>query len=334
MKKRKEEMQVADKKKEEQTGYQSKWQSQLDDVTDKILNREKFSYNLNGDAFYNQYKDRFVQQGKMAMMDTMGQAAALTGGYGSSYAQQVGQQTYQGYLQNLNDVVPELYQLALDNYNREGDALQNQFGLLADLDAQDYSKYRDQVADQQEEQQRQIAQQQWQAEFDEAKRQYDEQADLDREQWEWQKSQSADSKAGDSDSSQQTTKDDYANFPVEYDTHGYSTEEIKQMQKAAGITADGVWGPTTQAAYEAGYRPDASNINDNGFTGTTYKEAVAYLEDIGAPGSGNVMRPEMWHGMQAGHQLYGSGGFEVTEFDSYEEYLAAYVAYQLALMGE
>ena len=141
---------MADKKKEEeQTGYQSKWKSQLDDVTDKILNREKFSHNLNGDAFYNQYKDRFVQQGKMAMMDTMGQAAALTGGYGSSYAQQVGQQAYQGYLQGMNDMIPELYQLALDSYDREGAALTDKYNLLAELDAQDYSRHQAQLAAQQ-----------------------------------------------------------------------------------------------------------------------------------------------------------------------------------------
>lgn len=121
---------------------------QLDELTDKILNRE-FSYDLNGDAFYNQYKDKFTQQGKMAMMDTMGQAAALTGGYGSSYAQQVGQQTYQGHLQNLNDVVPELYQLARDNYDREGDALAQKFSLLANQEKKEYEWHRDQVADEQ-----------------------------------------------------------------------------------------------------------------------------------------------------------------------------------------
>ncbi|MBQ3215373.1 MAG: hypothetical protein IJB11_04555 [Oscillospiraceae bacterium] len=133
--------------------YQFGKQKELDELTDRILNREKFSYDLNGDAFYNQYKDKFTQQGKLAMMDTMGQAAALTGGYGSSYAQRVGQQTYQGYLQGLNDKVPELYQLALDNYDRQGDALTQQYGLLADLDAKDYSRHRDAVADQQYQQQ-------------------------------------------------------------------------------------------------------------------------------------------------------------------------------------
>ena len=64
--------------------YQSAWQSQLNAAIDKIMNREKFSYDLNADALYNQYKDQYINQGKMAMMDTMGQAAQLTGGYGNS----------------------------------------------------------------------------------------------------------------------------------------------------------------------------------------------------------------------------------------------------------
>ena len=127
--------------------YQSAWQTQLDETLAKIMNREKFSYDLNGDALYQQYKDQYMLQGQQAMMDTMGQAAALTGGYGNSYAQQVGQQTYQGYLQQLNDRVPELYQLALNQYNQEGQDLYNQYGLYADRENLDYGRYRDQVSD-------------------------------------------------------------------------------------------------------------------------------------------------------------------------------------------
>src|SRR5574344_1214929 len=103
--------------------YSSKYQDSLNKAMDRILNREKFSYDLNGDMLYQQYKDQYTTQGKMAMMDTMGQAQAMTGGYGNSYAQSVGQQTYQGYLQGLNDKVPELYQLALQKYQQEGDDL-------------------------------------------------------------------------------------------------------------------------------------------------------------------------------------------------------------------
>lgn len=125
--------------------YQSQWQSQLDGYMNQILNRKPFQYDLNGDALFKQYKDQYMTQGKQAMMDTMGQAAAMTGGYGNSYAQTVGQQTYQGYLQGLNDKVPELYNLALSKYQQEGNDLMNQYGLVADRENQDYAKYQDAV---------------------------------------------------------------------------------------------------------------------------------------------------------------------------------------------
>ena len=127
--------------------YQSQWQQSLNDAINKIQNREKFSYDLNGDALYQQYKDQAVLGGQMAMQDTIGQAAAMTGGYGNSCAQGVGQQAYQGYLQKLNDKVPELYQLALDQYNREGEDLYNQYALFADRENTDYGRYRDTVSD-------------------------------------------------------------------------------------------------------------------------------------------------------------------------------------------
>jgi hypothetical protein len=127
--------------------YNSQWQSQLDALMNSILNRDKFSYDLNGDALYQQYKDKYIQQAKMAMGDAIGQASAMTGGYGNSYAQSVGQQAYQGQLDNLNDIVPELYQMALDKYNMEGQDLYNQYGLVMDRENLDYGRYRDSVAD-------------------------------------------------------------------------------------------------------------------------------------------------------------------------------------------
>ena len=111
--------------------YNSKWQGTIDDTINKILNREKFSYDLNGDALYQQYKDQYTTQGKLAMMNTMGQAAAMTGGYGSSYSQAAGQQAYQGYLQQLNEVVPQLYQMAYDRYNQEGQDMYSQYSMLS-----------------------------------------------------------------------------------------------------------------------------------------------------------------------------------------------------------
>jgi peptidoglycan hydrolase-like protein with peptidoglycan-binding domain len=126
--------------------YQSAWQTQLNDAINKIMNREKFSYDMNGDALYQQYKDKFIQQGKMAMQDTMGQAAAMTGGYGNSYAATVGNQAYQQSLQNLNDVIPELYKMAYDRYDREGQALLDQYALLGEQENRDYGRHQDKVA--------------------------------------------------------------------------------------------------------------------------------------------------------------------------------------------
>lgn len=127
--------------------YVSQWDGQIMDLYNRITNREPFRYDLNGDMLYQQYKDQYVNLGQMAMMDTMGQAAGLTGGYANTYAQNAGQQAYQAYLQQLNDVVPELYGMARDQYNQEGQELYNQFSMVQSLDETEYGRYRDTVSD-------------------------------------------------------------------------------------------------------------------------------------------------------------------------------------------
>lgn len=98
-------------------------------IYDKIMNRGEFSYDVNKDKLYQQYRDLYAQMGRGAMEDTMGQAAALTGGYGSTYSQNAGQQAYNAYLQKLNEVVPELYNAAYDRYNQEGQNLMNLYSM-------------------------------------------------------------------------------------------------------------------------------------------------------------------------------------------------------------
>lgn len=115
------------------------------DYLSQYQNRGPFSYDFNADALYNQYKDQYIQQGQMAMMDTMGQAAAMTGGYGNSYAQTVGQQTYNQYLGQLNEVMPELYGMAYDRYSQEGQDMLNMYGLYMDREGDNYNKYLDSV---------------------------------------------------------------------------------------------------------------------------------------------------------------------------------------------
>ena len=238
--------------------YNSTWQAQLDETLNKILNREDFSYDLNGDALYQQYKDQFKTQGQLAMMDTMGQAAALTGGYGNSYAQGVGQQAYQGYIQQLNDRVPELYQLALSQYNQKGQDLRDQYGMFADREQQDYGRYRDQLGDYYTELDRladdaryqseqdyakwadklnlgygmyrdQVADKQWQAQFDEAKRQYDEQYALKNG-----------GKSGGSPG---------GSVGGNYDEDA-AKKQLQLVSAGYNVAVDGIWGPESKAAWE------------------------------------------------------------------------------------
>ena len=121
-------------------------QDTLDGYISQYESRPDFSYDFNADALYQQYKDKYIKQGKMAMADTIGQASAMTGGYGNSYAQSVGQQTYNAHLEQLNDVIPELYQMAYDRYNQEGQDLLNTISLLRGERDFDYGKWADKTS--------------------------------------------------------------------------------------------------------------------------------------------------------------------------------------------
>jgi hypothetical protein len=127
--------------------YQSAWQGQLDELLGKIQNRQPFSYDFNADPIYKQYKDQYQRQGNLAMQDTTAQMAALSGGYGNSYAATAGNLAYQNSLQQLNNVIPELSQQAYGRYQDEGNQLYNQFGLVSGMEDRDYGRYRDTVGD-------------------------------------------------------------------------------------------------------------------------------------------------------------------------------------------
>ncbi len=123
--------------------YKSPYDQQLKDLYDQITNRQEFTYDANDDAMYQAYKDRYQELGQQAMRDTMGQAAALTGGYGSSYGQAVGQQQYDQYMLGLNDKASELYQMAYQRYQDEGDRQLQNYAMMGDLADRDYQQWSD-----------------------------------------------------------------------------------------------------------------------------------------------------------------------------------------------
>ena len=127
--------------------FSSSYDEQIAKLYNQIVSREAFKYDPMSDSLYGQYREQYTRMGRMAMMDSMGKAAALTGGYGSSYAQKVGQQEYDEYLQKLGQVMPELYAAAYQRYKDQGEDLESKYQTLRGLEGQEYDRYRDQVAD-------------------------------------------------------------------------------------------------------------------------------------------------------------------------------------------
>ncbi|MBQ7247131.1 MAG: hypothetical protein IJS22_03455 [Lachnospiraceae bacterium] len=119
--------------------------TQLQDAYNRLQNREKFNYDFNADALYNQYKDQYMRQGLMAMQDTLAQSAALTGGFGNSYAASAGNMAYQNYLGKLNGVIPELRDMAFQQYQAEGDDLADNYDRLRGLYGTEYNEHQDRM---------------------------------------------------------------------------------------------------------------------------------------------------------------------------------------------
>lgn len=126
--------------------YDSGFEDQLQALYDQIEGREAFSYDPEEDEAYRRYARLYAAQGAAAMEDTMGQAASLTGGYGSSYVQAVGQQAYDRYLGELAALVPELRQAALAEYRQEGQALTDRYNMLNQQEKAGYDRWQDTVA--------------------------------------------------------------------------------------------------------------------------------------------------------------------------------------------
>lgn len=123
------------------------WAQQLTQVVNKIQNRQPFTYDLSGDMLYEQYKNQFMNLGDLAMQNTIGQASSLTGGYANSYAVTAGNQANQEYLKQLNEKIPDLYQLAMSRYEMEGKQMDDLYGILREQYGIDYGEHRDSVDD-------------------------------------------------------------------------------------------------------------------------------------------------------------------------------------------
>lgn len=128
--------------------FESKYTEDIQNILDSIKNRESFQTDdVFSSDLYKTMREQAVQNGQKAMRDTMGSAQAATGGYGSTYAQAVGQQAYDNTLSGFNDMTLDLYDRVYNQYLQEGQELYNQLSMYNDQDSIDYNRYRDTVSD-------------------------------------------------------------------------------------------------------------------------------------------------------------------------------------------
>lgn len=135
--------------------YNSQYSSQIDSLLNSILNREPFSYDYTTDPTYLAYEDKYRRLGDRAREDTLGDVAALNGGYASSWATSAASQAQNDYNQQLSDIIPTLYDAAYNRYMDEYNMDVTNLGLVQGVDNTYYDRHRDTVADSQ-----------WQQQFD------------------------------------------------------------------------------------------------------------------------------------------------------------------------
>lgn len=132
--------------------YVSPYAERIARLSEELAGRGAFSYDPEKDALYNQYKALYDDLGRNAMKDAVGQAASLTGGYGSTYSASLGQNQYNTYLQKLAEQVPKLQQNAYSQWSAEGDELETLLSLLREEEAEDYDRWRAETEKQAKEQ--------------------------------------------------------------------------------------------------------------------------------------------------------------------------------------
>jgi len=111
---------------QELQGGRTPYSDQLEQLISDFKNRGSFSWDPNTDMLYQNYLSAMQNAGQLAMKDTLGQAAGLTGGYGSTYATAAANGAYNNYLQQANEALPDFYNIARDRYDLDTEqALQN-----------------------------------------------------------------------------------------------------------------------------------------------------------------------------------------------------------------
>lgn len=193
---------------------------------------------------YDALKQQYANNGELSMNDLLGQVSARTGGLASSYAAQAANQTYNDWMEKLEQAAQSMYQ------QDRSDKVQN-LSALQGLYNNEYSQYQDQVS-----QYNADRNYNYQAQQDAIANQYQ------KDQWNYGLSQDEWSKAA----SQAQMLAQYGDFSG-YKALGYTDAQIANMKKqwqteqAAAAAKATAAAKTTKKASSAGYGGGSQNYD-------------------------------------------------------------------------
>ena len=122
------------------SSYTDPYADRLESALERLEVREPFSYNPEDDPTYQAYRTAYRREGDRAAKNSLGDAAALTGGQASTAAVVAASQARDTYNSKLGDVVPQLYEMAWQMYQGEQNSLLSEIETLANLSASAYAQ--------------------------------------------------------------------------------------------------------------------------------------------------------------------------------------------------
>ena len=125
------------------SGYQSPYSKQMGELTNKVVNREAFSFDPNTDQSYQALAQQYGRLGDRARQDTMADVSGNTGGMVSSWAVTAGQNAQNDYNQQLVGQIPSLLDAAYSRYQGEFNMNNSALSQLQSLDDSKYGRFAD-----------------------------------------------------------------------------------------------------------------------------------------------------------------------------------------------
>ena len=168
---------------EEWSAEDNAWYQQARQSAEALLDRPAFSYDPEADPLYRAAREQYTRQGRRAMEDSMGRAAALSGGYASSYAQLRGDQAYDERLSRLAELLPDYYEKARSAYDKETGRLRDALGAALGLYDKDYQLWLDRQSARERQAAAEAKQEQWEQEFIEDHSRWETEFNEDHSRW-------------------------------------------------------------------------------------------------------------------------------------------------------